>query len=87
MQNLATVFDFLFGCHHSNLTASLRSGARLIACVATAEPRSSIHSRRCRSSAVLPHWTEKEIAVASNGNLRVREMLAASRIARPAGVI
>jgi len=36
MHNLATVFDFLFGCHHSNLSASLRSGARLIACVAIA---------------------------------------------------
>jgi len=38
-------------------------------------------------NAVLPHRTGKDMAVASNGNLWVREMLAAFRIARPAGVI
>jgi len=54
MQKLATVFDFLFGCHHSNLSRVFTIRRQPIACAATVEPRSSIHSRRCPSSAGFP---------------------------------
>jgi hypothetical protein len=53
MEN-ATLLDFLFGCHHSNLSRvfTIRRQTYRVCCAV--ERRSNIHSIRCSSSADFP---------------------------------
>ena len=54
MQKLATVFDLLFGCHHSNLSRvfTIRRQTYRVCC--DCGTAFNIHSRRCPSSADFP---------------------------------